>query len=141
MSVKNKIAKFIVGVMVLTGLMGTAVFAASSPTSVTIYTNDTSATSTGIYCSSYIDGFGVNDKTSTNNLYYTLRFKETVGTSEAYSQLMVPGTGSMGPSSVNTWSTLFTQKTVMSGPGTYSIKLNPQGALKTGCYGAGKLVD
>lgn len=138
---KRKIGKAIVGVMVLVGLMGTSVFAASSPTSVTIYTNDSSATSTGIYCSSYIDGYGVNDDTSTNNLYYTLRFKETVGTSEAYSQLMSPGTGDMGSSSVNTWATMFTQTTVMSGPGTYSIKLNPQGALKTGCYGAGKLVD
>lgn len=138
---KRKIAKLIVGIMVLTILMGIAAFAASSPTSVTIYTNDTSATSTGIYCDSYIDGFGVNDDTSTNNLYYTLRFKEFIGTSEAYSSLMTPGTGDMGSSYVNTWATLFTQTTVMSGPGTYSVKLNPQGILQTGCFGAGKLVD
>ena len=51
------------------------------------------------------------------------------------------GTVDMGSSSVNTWKTLFSQKSVMSGPGYYSIKLNPKGTLKSGCYGAGKLVD
>lgn len=138
---KGKIKKLFSIVLVLACFASTAVMAASSPTSVTIYTTNTSATSSGIYCSSYIDGFGVNDDESENNLYYTLRFKETVGTSEAFSKLMTPGTGDMGSASVNTWATMFTQKTVFSGPGTYSVKLNPEGALKSGCYGAGKLVD
>lgn len=138
---KNKLGKLALGVMLSASMMGTLVYAASAPTSVTIYTNNSSATSTGISCSGYIDGYGVNDDTSTNNLYYTLRFKERVGTSEAYSQLMTPGTGDMGSSTVNSWATMFSQQTVMNGPGTYSVKLNPQGALKTGCFGAGKLVD
>lgn len=138
---KNKLGKLVLGVMLSVSMTGTLVHAASAPTSVTIYTNDSSATSTGIYCSSYIDGYGVNDDTSTNDLYYTLRFKEKIGTSEAYSKLMTPGTGDMGSANVNSWATLFSQTTVMSGPGTYSVKLNPKGALKTGCYGAGKLVD
>lgn len=138
---KNKLSKLALGVVLSISMMGTLAYAASAPTSVTIYTNNSSATSTGISCSGYIDGFGVNDDTSTNNLYYTLRFKERIGTSEAYSKLMTPGTGDMGSATVNSWSTMFSQQTVMSGPGTYSVKLNPEGALKTGCYGAGKLVD
>ncbi len=120
-------------------VIGTASMAAV--TSVIIYTNNTSRDSTSIYCSSLIDGFGVNDASSTKGLYYTLRFESTLGSTEAYSRLMQPGTGSMGPSEVSSWSTLFTGKTVPSGNGNYFIRLNPQGALANGCYGAGKLVD
>lgn len=137
----NKCLKVIAIVAVMTCLFGTVAMAASSPTSVTIYTNNTSADSTSIYCSGYIDGFGVNDSTSSNSLYYTLRIKGTVGSSESYSTLMAPGTGSMGSTSVSSWSTLFTGKSVPDGPGDYFIRLNPKGALGKGCYGAGKLVD
>lgn len=125
----------------LSCMMGVNVYAASAPTSTTIYTNDSSASSTSIYCTGYIDGYGVNDKSSKRSLYYTLRKKNTIGSSEVYSTLMSAGTGSMGASSVSQWATLFTQTTVMDGPGDYYIKLNPYGALATGCYGAGKLVD
>ncbi len=133
--------KLIAIVAVMTCLFGTVAMAASSPASITIYTNDTSADSIAIYCSGYIDGFGVNDSSSTESLYYTLRVKKSVGSSEVYSTLMAPGTGSMGASSVSTWSTLFTGKSVPDGPGDYFIRLNPKGALSKGCYGAGKLVD
>lgn len=57
--------------------------------SVTIYANNSSATSTYIYCTSKIDGFGANSDTSTNSLYYTLRFKDKHGfNNEAYSKLI-----------------------------------------------------
>ncbi|MEE3393277.1 MAG: hypothetical protein VZR00_06845 [Lachnospiraceae bacterium] len=72
----------------------------------------------------------MNDDTSTNNLYYTLRFKKKVGTTEAYSRFMSPGTGDMGSATVNSWSNILSKRTVMNGPGLYSIKLNPEGALK-----------
>ena len=134
-------SKIMVGTLAFVAWGSAVVYAATAPTSVTIYTNQSSATSTSIYCSGYIDGFGVNDDTSTNGLYYTLRFKEAIGTSEAYSKLMKPGTGDMGSSSVNTWYTIFSQRTVMNGNGNYSVKLNPKGAYASGCYGAGKLVD
>lgn len=133
--------KLISIVAVMTCLFGTVAMAASSPASITIYTNDTSADSIAIYCSGYIDGFGVNDSSSTESLYYTLRIKKNVGSLEVFSHLMAPGTGSMGASSVSTWSPLFSQKPVPDGPGSYFIRLNPKGALRKGCYGAGKLVD
>ncbi|MEE3393463.1 MAG: hypothetical protein VZR00_07225 [Lachnospiraceae bacterium] len=39
------------------------------------------------------------------------------------------------------WGKLFEKKPVPDGPGNYYIKLNPKGALRGECYGAGKLVD
>ena len=137
----KRIAKLISAVMVAVMFTSTVAFAASPPTSVTIYTNNSSATSTYIQCTGLIDGFGVNDDTSSRGLYYTLRYKTKVGSSEAYSRLMPIGTGDMGSASVNTWETMFSQRTVFSGPGQYAVKLNPGGAWQSGCYGAGKLVD
>lgn len=43
---------------------------------------------------------------------------------------MSPGTGDMGSATVNSWSNILSKRTVMNGPGIYSIKLNPEGALK-----------
>ena len=141
MLLKNKAVKAIAGAVILSCIMGGNVYAASSPTSVVIYSNDSSATSTSINCTGYIDGYGVNDVSSTISLYYTLRKKEVIGSSEAYSHLMSAGTGKMASGQVSKWATIFTQTAVMSGPGEYFIKLNPHGAMTNGCYGAGKLVD
>lgn len=85
MLLKNKAVKAIAGAVILSCIMGGNVYAASSPTSVVIYSNDSSATSTSINCTGYIDGYGVNDVSSTRSLYYTLRKKEVIGSSEAYS--------------------------------------------------------
>lgn len=76
MLLKNKAVKAIAGAVVLSCIMGGNVYAASSPTSVVIYSNDRSATSTSINCTGYIDGYGVNDASSTRSLYYTLRKKK-----------------------------------------------------------------
>ena len=73
MLLKNKAVKAIAGAVILSCIMGGNVYAASSPTSVVIYSNDSSATSTSINCTGYIDGYGVNDVSSTRSLYYTLR--------------------------------------------------------------------
>lgn len=73
--IKNKAVKAIAGAVILSCIMGGNVYAASSPTSVVIYSNDSSATSTSINCTGYIDGYGVNDVSSTRSLYYTLRKK------------------------------------------------------------------
>lgn len=137
----RKAWKIITIAAIISCMFGTVAMAASSPTSVTIYTNKTSVDSTSIYCSGYIDGYGVNDSSSSNSLYYVLRFKQSVGSKKSYSKLMAPGTGSMGSTSVSSWSTLFTKKSVPDGSGNYFIRLNPHGATSTGCYGAGKLVD
>lgn len=75
MLLKNKAVKAIAGAVILSCIMGGNVYAASSPTSVVIYSNDRSATSTSINCTGYIDGYGVNDVSSTRSLYYTLRKK------------------------------------------------------------------
>ena len=50
MLLKNKAVKAIAGAVILSCIMGGNVYAASSPTSVVIYSNDSSATSTSINC-------------------------------------------------------------------------------------------
>lgn len=109
-------------------------------TSVTIYTDWTTADSTAIACTSLIGGYGANDISSTNSLYYTLRKETTLGDKEVYSYLMAAGTGAKSGSTV-TWETLFTGSTVPSGDGNYFIRLNVKGAFAKGCNGAGKLID
>lgn len=109
-------------------------------TSVTIYTEWATADSTAIACTSLIDGYGANDISSKNSLYYTLRKETTLGDKEVYSYLMAAGTGSKSGNSV-TWETLFTGKTVPSGDGNYFIRLNVKGVNTKGCDGAGKLID
>ena len=139
--IRNKIINGIL-VGVIGGCLSCTAAFAYNATSVTIYANNSSATSAYIYCTSKIDGFGVNDSTSTDSLYYTLRFRNKYGIdSEAYSKLMKEGTGSMTSSGVQNWHNIFTGKVVLNGPGDYAVKLNPKGALAKGCYGAGKLVD
>lgn len=136
----NKLLKVVAIVVVMTCIFGTVAMAAPT-VSVTIYSSDTSADSISLYCSNLIDGFGVNDKSSTNDLYYTLRKEGVIGSSEVLSILMKPGTGSMGKSSVSSWYTLFTGLLVPDGSGYYFIRLNPKGLFGKDSYGAGKLVD
>ena len=110
-----------------------------------ILTSQTSANSESIYCSSLVDGQAVNDSVSERALWYEIYEDIDWGLNQqVHSEKILVGEGAMDDNQrVKTWSNRFTQKSVnaWNGNARYYVHLDPEGALKKGCLGAGKLID
>ncbi|WP_127836955.1 hypothetical protein [Clostridium prolinivorans] len=116
-------------------ILGTSAYA-SGTVSIAIYKDKTGADSISQYCSSFVDGYGFNDKSSERALWYEI-YRSVTGPDQRVDYLcskMAPSTGT------NTkFKQVINQEKVSAG--NYYVHLDPDGALTKGCWGAGNLVD
>ena len=115
----------------------TSVSAIAGTVSVTITSNSSSADSTTLGCTDLIDFYGINDDGSSRSLYCELYNDGSLFDTQFFSIALVPGVGEMTPVS---WYRILYQYDI-GGARLLYVHLDPDGANKTGCYGAGKLID